>query len=138
MKVDYNWVKQQFADAKIRVGVGKAVLKMLKTWEEVDLDIEQAKQVLDILSTVGLGHALVVPKKDEIWVDARRGDLKVGDIVRVSHDAFNGSTGTLHNGRRGVIVGIRNGDIIVNSTDDTTPQIEGAHYQPEHLQKRVQ
>jgi hypothetical protein len=138
MKVNYDWVKQQFADAKIRVGVGKAVLRMLKTWEEIDLTTEQAKQVLDILSTVALGHALVIPNKEEIWIDARRGDLVVGDIVRVSHDAFNGSTGVLHNGRRGVIVGIRNGDIIFNSTDDKTPAIEGAHYKPEHLQKRVQ
>lgn len=138
MKVNYDWVKQQFADAKIRVGVGKAVLRMLKTWEEIDLNTEQSKQVLDILSTVGLGHALVVPNKEEIWIDARRGDLKVGDVVRVSHDAFPGSTGMLHNGRRGVIVAIRSGDIIFNSTDDKTPILDGAHYQPEHLQKRVQ
>jgi hypothetical protein len=136
-KINYNWVKEQFAAAKIRVGVGKAVLKMLKTWEEIDLDVAQSQQVLDILSKVGLGHALVPISPEEVWVDAQRGQLVVGDIVRTKHDAYDGELGYLHNGRRGVIIAIRSGDIIFKSTDDFEPKIEGAHYRPENLQKRI-
>jgi len=136
-KINYDWVKEQFAMSKTRIGVGKAVLKMLKTWEEIDLPPEQSKQVLDILSQVGLGHAMVPLPTEEFWVDAQRGQLVVGDIVRVRHDAFNGELGYIHNGRRGIIVAIRSGDIIFNSSDDQNPKIDGAHYDPNKLQKRI-
>jgi len=137
MQVNYEWVKEQFTDAKVRVGVGKAVLKMLETWETLDLSPEQARQALELLQDLGMGHSLVVVAKDELWVDARRGDLVVGDRVRVMHDAFDGELGAIHNGRNGVIIAIRSGDIIVNSTDGKRPTIEGIHYQPEKLQKRL-
>jgi hypothetical protein len=137
MEVNYNWVKEQFIEAKVRVGVGKAVLKLLEAWEPMDLTPDQARQVLDIVGKVALGHTLVMPNKDEIWVDARRGDLKVGDQVRVMHDAFDGELGAVHNGRRGHITAIRSGDIIVKMNDGKLPEIDGAHYQPEKLQKRI-
>lgn len=137
MEVNYDWVKAQFTEAKVRIGVGKAVLDMLKAWEPMDLTPEQARQVLDILGNVALGHSIVPEKKDEVWVAARRGDISVGDEVRVSSDAFDGHLGSTHNGRRGVVTAIRSGDIIVSMTDKKLPEINGAHYQPEKLQKRV-
>lgn len=137
MQVNYEWVKEQFTEAKVRVGVGKATLKMLETWETLDLTGEQARQVLELLHDLGMGHSLVSVAKDEVWVDARRGDLKVGDQVRVMHDAFDGELGAIHNGRRGTIAAIRSGDIIVKSTDGKRPPIDGVHYQPEKLQKRI-
>jgi hypothetical protein len=137
-KVNYDWVKSQFAEAKIRINVGKAVLKMLKTWDDItDLNAEQSKQVLDILSQIGLGHSLVPIAGEQIWIDARPGQVVVGDIVRVMHDAYDGELGTIHNGRIGTIVAIRSGDIIVNSTDTMTPDLVGVHYQADKLQKRV-
>ena len=135
--INYNWVKEQFASAKIRVGVGKAVLKMLKTWEEIELDHNQSQQVLEILSKVGLGHSLVPISPEELWVDAMRGQIVVGDIVRVKHDAYTGDLAYLHNGRRGIIVAVRSGDMIFNSTDDFEPKLESVHYRPEVLQKRL-
>lgn len=137
MQVNYEWVKEQFTEAKVRIGVGKAVIELLKTWETLDLTPEQARQVLDLLQDLGMGHSLVVVAKDEVWVDARRGQLNVGDRVRVMHDAFDGELGAIHNGRQGVITAIRSGDIIVNSTDGKRPSIDGVHYQPEKLQKRL-
>jgi hypothetical protein len=136
-KINYEWVKDQFARSKTRVGVGKAVLQLLKTWETIEMDPEKSKQVLDIFSQVALGYALVPIDPEEVWLDARRGNLSVGDVVRVSSDAYDGELAYLHNGRRGVVVAIRSGDIIFNSTDDMTPKIEGAHYSPERLQKKV-
>jgi hypothetical protein len=62
----------------------------------------------------------------------------VGDIVRVRNDAYTGKLAPIHNGRPGVIVAIRSGDIIVNLTDMEEPEISGAHYSPEVLEKRVQ
>jgi hypothetical protein len=136
-KINYEWVKEQFADAKIRVGTGRAVLKMLKTWEEIEIDPVQSKEVLDILAKVGLGHALVEVNKDELWVPAQRGQINVGDIVRVAQNAFSDSTGHIHNGRRGVVVAVRSGDVIFKSNDLKEPVLDGAHYSPEKLEKRI-
>jgi hypothetical protein len=137
-KINYEWVKEQFADAKIRVGTGKAVLKMLKTWEEIEMDPAQSKDVLDILSKVGLGHSLIEVNKDEVWVPARRGQIVVGDVVRVAHNAFDMTeVGHLHNGRKGIVVAIRSGDIIFKSTDEKEPKLDGTHYTPEKLEKRI-
>ena len=130
-------MKEQFTEAKVRVGVGKAVLKMLETWETLDLTPEQARTALELLQDLGMGHSLVIVAKDEVWVDAKRGQLVVGDQVRVMHDAFDGELGAIHNGRRGTITAIRSGDIIVNSNDGKRPSIDGVHYQPEKLQKRI-
>jgi hypothetical protein len=136
-KINYEWVKQQFADAKVRVGTGKAVLELLKAWEAIDLEPEQSKNVIEVFSKVGLGHSLVPPNPEERWVDTQRGQLTVGDVIRVRHDAFNDSTGYIHNGRQGIVVAIRSGDIIFKSTDEMEPNLDGTHYRPELLQKRI-
>lgn len=136
-KINYTWVKEQFAEAKVRVGTGKAVLELLKAWEEIDVPEEQGKQILDIFSQVALGYSLVTINTEEVWVDAQRGQINVGDVVRVRHDAFGDSTGHIHNGRRGIVAAIRSGDIIFKSTDEKEPFLDGVHYRPETLQKRV-
>lgn len=136
-EVNYDWVKQQFVAAKVKKGVGLAVLDMLKAWEPVDLKPEDAKEALEILARVALGHALVITPANEIWVPGAPGQMKVGDIVRIKHDAFNGPAGAGLNGRVGSIAAIRSGDIIFNSTDGQSPKIEGAHYRPQQLDKRI-
>jgi hypothetical protein len=65
------------------------------------------------------------------------GQIKVADVVRVKPDAFDGELGETHNGREGVIVAIRSGDVIFRSTDDKKPLLDGTHYSPYHLQKRI-
>jgi hypothetical protein len=135
-KVDTEWVKQQFAKAKIKVGVGMAVLEMLKTWEDINLKGKDAEDALKILSQVGLGHALVNDGKD-LWIDAQAGFMKVGEIVRVKFNAFEAEVGVEYNGRQGIVVALRSGDVIFNSTDDGTPKLEGMHFRPDKLQKLV-
>jgi hypothetical protein len=135
-EVNYDWVKQQFVAAKVKKGVGLAVLDMLKAWEPVDLKPEDAKQALEILSRVALGHALVTTPSTEMWLPGAPGQMKVGDIVRIKHDAFNGPAGAGLNGRIGIIAAIRSGDIIFNSTDGQSPKIDGAHYRPQQLDIR--
>lgn len=132
--VNYDWVNQQFAAAKIRVGTGKAVLKLLKTWEDIEVSPEQAKEIFSILSRVALGHSLVETPKNELWVQGQPGQLKVGDVVRVRHDAFDGDKGVSYNGKLGKIGAIRSGDIIFASADVT---VNGVHFRPADLEKRV-
>jgi uncharacterized protein YkvS len=137
MKVNKNWVKSQFATAKVRIAVGNAVLELLGTWEGLTLTEDQVNQVIEIFSKVAKQHALVEIPKDQVWVQAQRGQLLVGDIVRVRNDAYTGNLAELHNGRPGQIVAIRSGDIIVDITDMDEPIIKGAHYSPEVLEKRI-
>jgi hypothetical protein len=136
--MDYEWVKQQFAEAKVRVGVGKAVLKLLETWEEIDgLNPQAKRDTLKTFETIALGHSLVVENKDEVWFDGEPGMFTVGDYIRVKNNAFDGPEGATQNGRRGVIVAIRSGDIIIKSNDGKQPLLDGIHYHPSKLQKRV-
>lgn len=132
--VNYDWVNQQFTAAKVRVGTGKAVLKLLKTWEEIEVSPEQAKDVIAILSKVALGHSLVETPKNEVWVQAQAGQLSVGDVVRVRVDSFDGEKGMKFNGHVGKIGAIRSGDIIVASA---AKDIDGVHFRPADLEKKV-
>ena len=139
MKVNMDWIKYQLENAKVRMGNGNAVIHLLKAWKELpDFSKQDREQIIYLFSNLALEHSLVEPPKDEVWVQAERGFLKVRDIVRVKNDAFDGDLGMIHNGRPGVIVAIRSGDIIVDLTDLENPPIKSAHYQPEHLLKRVQ
>lgn len=136
-KVNYEWVAQQLTEANVRVGTGNAVMTMLKAWESIDVTPEQGKDIFDILGKLALNYALVESTGEQIWVGAQPGQIKVGDVVRVAHNAFDGDLGTLHNGRVGKIIAIRSGDVLFKSTDGKTPSLDGAHYSPYKLEKRV-
>lgn len=132
-----EWINEQFTEAKVRVAVGKAVIKLLETWETIDLKPEQQRDALRYFETLALGHSIVMENKDEVWIDAGPGMIVVGDLVRVRHDAFDGELGAIHNGRKGRIIAIRSGDVIIDSVDGKTPELKGAHYSPFKLQKRI-
>ena len=136
--VDFTWVREQMQAARVKVGTGNAVLKLLETWETLKLSDNQAKEAIQYFSIFAQGHAVVEDDPNEVWVDARPGGIVIGDQVRVKADAFDGDTGKLHNGRKGKVVGVRYGDIIFKSNDDKSPVIDGAHYSPHQLEKRVQ
>lgn len=138
MKIDPQWASEQLAKARVRVDVASSVMSLLEAWSKASLPLESADQALTAFSSLARGHALVHEDSgEETWVQAMPGYLVVGDEVRVKVDAYTGNTGVLHNGRRGRIVGIRYGDIIVNTTDDREPQLVGSHHSPYALEKRV-
>jgi hypothetical protein len=137
-KVNEKWVKEQFDKANVQLGVGMAVLELLKTWDGLTLTHEESEKALAILSKVAMNYSLVELEPNAVWVAAQPGFIKVGDRVRVSFNAFSGDAGTLHNGREGIIVAIRSGDVIVTTDDDVEPKLEGVHYSPYKLEKRVQ
>ena len=143
-EVDMNWVKEQLTENKTKRVVGDTVIKLLNTWAEVkgtdpDPEKDQANlsQVIELFSKIALGHAIVKENKNENWTPAQAGSLVVADDVRVKWNAFDGEKGKIHNGRRGKIVSIRYGDIIVKTTDGKEPMLEGFHYTPQQLEKRV-
>lgn len=135
--VDYQWVREQMQAARVKVGTGNAVLKLLETWETLKLTDNQVKEVLQYFGVFAKGHAVIEQDPNEVWMDARPGAITVGDEVRVKANAFDGETGQIHNGRRGKVVGVRYGDIIFKSNDEKLPVIDGGHYSPHQLEKRV-
>jgi hypothetical protein len=135
--IDFEWAKQQLTEAKTKRGVGDAALELLKTWENMSVDDEFVEDALETFKVLAQGHSLLAPYADEIWIEATPGQLKVADKVRIKSNAFSGEVGRTHNGRVGVIVAIRYGDIIVRMTDGKEPTLDGAHYSPFHLEKRV-
>jgi hypothetical protein len=136
--VDYEWVKEQLTKARTRKGSGDAAIELLKTWEAIDISEELQSEAVKVFASLAQGYALVAEgSKEEVWVPAQAGNMKVADQVRVKTDAFSGSLGKMHNGRRGVIIAIRYGDIIINSTDNHKHKLSGAHYAPHHLEKLI-
>lgn len=137
MGLDMKWVKEQLQAARVRKPVGDATMQLIELVDSIELTDEQREQAVEMFSKLALGHAHVKINKKEIWTPARPGDIKVADQVRVRADAFSGELGTVHNGRRGVVVGVRYGDVILKSTDNKEPVLNGAHYSPHALEKLV-
>lgn len=136
-EVNIDWVKEQFVAVKLKKKVGLAVLDLLEAWKPIDMSEEDLKSVLEVFSKLAMGHAITTTPTNEVWVQGQPGQLVVGDIVRVRHDAFSGPIGANQNGRPGVVAAIRSGDIIFNSTDGLSPMLDGVHYRPFHLEKRI-
>lgn len=138
-EVNFEWVRQQMQDAKVKIGSGKLVLKLLETWEQENVSPNLAKEAVEIFSKLALNQSLTSAQEpvDEIWVPALPGQLTVGDEVRVLNNAFEDQSGVIHNGRRGKITALRYGDVIFKSTDGREPLLDGVHYSPYKLEKRV-
>lgn len=136
--IDLEWVKEQLTENKTKKVVGDSVIKLISAWNSLtDTTEANKKNIVELFSKLSLSQAIIKDNPDEIWIDARPGDLKVADVVRVKADAFPGSSGLLHNGRRGRVVGVRYGDIIIKSNDNKQPLLDGAHYSPHVLEKLI-
>jgi hypothetical protein len=139
-ELNHEWIRQQLEAAKVKVGSGKAILKLLSTWEEIpSLSPGILKEVLEVFPKLVLGKSLTEEEleDDYYWIDLQPGNITVGDVVRVKSDAFTEKLGTIHNGRRGTVVGVRYGDVIFNDTDGKTPPLKGVHYSPYKLEKKL-
>lgn len=139
-ELNRQWIIEQLEAAKVKVGSGKAIMKLLDAWEDIPkLSPNMTSEVLEVFPKLVLGQPLAIEESDDdyYWVDVQPGNVIVGDQIRVKVDAFTDKLGTIHNGRRGTIVGIRYGDIIVNDTDGKTPPLKGVHYSPYKLEKRI-
>lgn len=138
-EIDRNWVVEQLEAAKVKVGSGKAILKLLDAWAEIPkLSDNMIEEVLTVFPQLAKGHVIKVEENEDdyVWMDAQPGQITVGDVVRVKANAFEDKLGTLHNGRRGKVVAIRYGDVIFKDTDGKQPPLDGVHYSPYKLEKR--
>ncbi len=138
-ELNRDWIKEQLEAAKVKVGSGKAILKLLEAWEQIPaLSPAMTDEVLKVFPLLAKGHILKQEETEDdyIWIDLQPGQITVGDVVRVKADAFTDKLGTIHNGRRGTVVGVRYGDVIFRATDGKTPDLNGVHYSPYKLEKR--
>lgn len=138
--VNFEWVRQQLEEAKAKVGSGNAVIRLLETWEQISkISPAMAEEAIQIFSKLALGKPVFTPDDpaDEVWIPLQPGNIVVGDEVRVLSDAFSDKTGIMHNGRRGKVIAIRYGDVIFKATDGKSPELNGVHYSPYKLEKKV-
>jgi hypothetical protein len=139
-EINREWLVEQLQAAKVKVGSGKAIMKLLEAWEELPkLSANQEEEVLTIFPLLAKGFTIVEEEdeKDYTWINLQPGQIVVGDVVRVKADAFEDKLGPMHNGRRGTVVAVRYGDVIFNSTDGKSPELKGVHYSPYKLEKRI-
>lgn len=139
-EINKEWITEQLQVAKVKVGSGKAIIKLLETWSELpDLSDKIIDEVLSVFPTLARGHLLIEEENDDdyTWIPLQPGQISVGDVVRVKADAFQDKLGPIHNGRRGTVVAVRYGDVIFNGTDGKNPILNGVHYSPYKLEKRV-
>lgn len=139
-EVNYDWVNQQMAEAKVKIGSGKAVMELLRVWETMEkLTPGLAKEAVAVFSKLALSRPINEPvdEVDAVWVPAQPGQINIGDEVRVMTNAFEDKTGVMHNGRRGKVIAVRYGDVIFKSIDGKLPDLDGVHYSPYKLEKRV-
>lgn len=138
-EINREWVIEQLEAAKVKVGSGKAILKLLDAWAEIPkLSDNMTEEVLNVFPKLARGHVLKTEENEDDyrWEDLQPGQITVGDVVRVKTDAFDGNLGAMHNGRRGKVVAVRYGDVIFKSTDNRDPVLDGVHYSPYKLEKR--
>lgn len=136
-KIDINWAKSQLEQAKVSVGTGNSVVKLLEFWVNLEHEDKDDEKVLELFSKLSKSVSVSETPSNEVWEQARPGFIRVGDEVRVLSNAFDGELGQIHNGRRGRVVAVRYGDIIIKTTDGKEPILDGSHYAPYKLEKLV-
>jgi hypothetical protein len=135
--LDRDWIVSQIEAARVKKPVGNATLKIVEFVDSLNISNDTKSQAFELASKIALGHAILEEVEDEVWIPVRPGDIRTAEQIRVRADAFSGDVGAIHNGRRGVVIGVRYGDVIIKTTDGKDPYLEGAHYSPHHLEKLV-
>jgi len=131
-----EWENAQMKEARLPHDARAATRRLLNAWAAVTVPSGQVETALEAFSTLVRGKALVVPdRSDERWEIARPGRIHARDTVRVKRDAYSDDAGRAHNGRRGRVVGVRYGDIIVCYEDGRQPPFEAVHHPPTKLEK---
>lgn len=133
------WARRQMDEARTPIGVRVVVEKLLATFSEGVVGQTQGEEIIAIFNKLAAGHALTPPPFEEggKWVDARPGNIVIRDVMRVKADAYGGPAGIAHNGRVGVVVAVRHGDIHIKYTDDRQPKPLSVAHSPFVLEKHV-
>lgn len=135
------WAREQMSNVDVPQQFQRLIERLLDVyWHQAaqdEYDPRTAENVLSTFIELAKGHSLLSEKDEEIWAPAKPGSLTVGEEIRVKNDAYDGPAGLLHNGRRGVITGIRYGDIYVRYTEGEDLQLPFIKHQPQLLEKRM-
>lgn len=136
-ELDYVWVHDQLEKMQASESVKSAVKSLADSMNALGLATQDAVKSLEVLAELAKGHSLLPEETEEAWMDVIPGLVHTGDVVRVKKDAFIGDMAQKHNGRVGMVLFVRSGDISVRMTDGLSPNLDGARYRAEHLEYRV-
>lgn len=137
------WAKQQVEAAQVPEATARTILSVFHTWlNMMPSDTEECEQAMRCVNQLVTGQSIRYERKNEVpemWQHVRPGNIKRGDYVRVLGDAYGGDAGMWHNGRRGPVIRVSNGDVVVKYDDELTPDfgLMGSHHSPHKLEKRV-
>lgn len=133
-----DWARAQMTEVGYAQPIRTAIERLLEVWWTQNHTQESAETTLVGFSSLAQGHSLITRSPtEEVWVPLKPGNVVIRDLVRVRNDAYKADTGRMHNGRRGAVVGIRYGDVIVRYDDGKQPPFDGIHHSPHALEKRV-
>lgn len=134
--INFDWVKKQLKAADVPQDLSTSVKRLLRELETMRLKKAELETVVDTFKELALGHSIEPEKPDEKWVQVRPGEYSIGDAVRVHRDAYTGAHGDKHNGKRGVVVGVRGAKAIV-LYDDAASSEEQYYHDPSVLDRLV-
>jgi hypothetical protein len=131
-----KWEDEQMGEARIPKEAADVVRRLLNAWVEVTVPSKHQDLILHTFQELARGHSLVVPDlPTERWETVTPGRVHTRDTVRVKRDAYSDDVGRMHNGRRGRVIGVRYGDIIIKYEDGRQPPFEAVHHAPAKLER---
>lgn len=134
-----KWLEDQLIKFEVPEKFRDPITRMVKmAWffeTNFGLDQETFKRMLETVTELAKGHNIAPENPGEVWVQAKPGVLVIRDVVRVKTDAYSGETGSMHNGKHGVITAIRYGDIHV--LYDGVTGANTVRHSPHALEKRI-
>lgn len=131
-----EWEDEQMKLARLDSDTRDTVRRLLNAYRGISVDTRKVPLVLEAFEKLIHGHALVVPDDpSERWETATPGRIHGRDVVRVKSDAYSDQAGAMHNGRRGRVIGVRYGDIIVKYEDGRQPPFDAVHHPPAKLER---
>ena len=87
--------------------VASAVFDVIVTLDSFEFSDKELEDVFDLLSNHGMSELESVPNfTEDMWEPFSYGNVRPGDFIRVSKNAYDSPTGEVHNGRVGILVTI--------------------------------
>lgn len=139
------WARNQLSDANATEEEVEFTMRLLEAWfNGFDSDLLDGSvwNSLKYFDTLARGKAIEpepdAPEDKEVWVPAKAGSIRVGNIVRVRTDAFEPDSENTHhyNGKRGRVVGFRVSVVRVK-LDDSDPGVPFSQFRMPQLEVKV-
>jgi hypothetical protein len=131
-----EWEDEQMTLARLDKDTQDEVRRLMNAWRTKTVPEKRRELVLRTFEAFVHGHSLVTSDDpSERWEPATPGRIHGRDVVRVKNDAYADQAGAMHNGRRGRVIAVRYGDIIVKYEDGRQPPFDAVHHAPARLEK---